>query len=156
MAHLYLGLGTNLGDKEQNLRCAVDMIEKRIGKTVSLSSFVVTAPWGFVSHNDFLNAAVCVETCMKPDEVLSVTQNIEREMGRNVKSVGGIYHDRIIDIDILLYDDIVMDTDRLRIPHPLMHTRDFVMKPLSEIAPRMIHPVMGKTMESLYYELCGK
>ena len=153
MAHLYLGLGTNLGDKEQNLRCAVNMIEERIGKSVSLSSFVVTAPWGFVSDNDFLNAVVCVDTCMKPEEVLSVTQSIEKEMGRTIKSVDGIYHDRIIDIDILLYDNCIIDTDKLKIPHPLMHTRDFVMKPMAEIAPLLVHPILGKTMYDLYSAL---
>jgi 2-amino-4-hydroxy-6-hydroxymethyldihydropteridine diphosphokinase len=149
----YFGLGTNLGDKEQNLRLAVQHIEERIGKVVSLSAFYATAPWGFASDNAFLNAVVCVETSLPPLEILSVTQSIEKEMGRTHKSVNGVYSDRVIDIDLLLYGDLVLDTPVLRLPHPLMQERRFVMEPLAEIAPDVMHPVLGKTLGNIYRDL---
>jgi len=130
---VYLGLGSNLGDKEHTLRRAVALIEARIGCVVRMSALHETAPWGFASANMFVNAAVCVETLLSPRELLAATQDIEREMGRTVKSVDGQYHDRTIDIDILLYDDIRVDEPDLKIPHPLMYERDFVMIPLKEI-----------------------
>ena len=147
---VYLGLGTNLGDKEQNLRMSIKKIEERIGNVVSLSAFYATAPWGFSSENSFLNAAVCVETTLLPLQVLEETQRIERELGRTEKSVNGLYADRLIDIDLLLYDDRVMDAERLILPHPLMTERRFVMEPLSEIAPDVVHPVLHKTMKELF------
>lgn len=146
MAKVYLSLGTNLGDKEHNLRMAVDKINGRIGKVISLSAFYVTAPWGFDSQNSFLNAACCVETLLSVWEVLDNTQLIEREIGRKNKSVNGIYADRLIDIDLLLYDDLIIGTDKLTLPHLLMTERDFVMKPLCEIAPELVHPVLHKRM----------
>lgn len=129
---------------------AVQYIEERIGKVVSLSAFYATAPWGFSSDNAFQNAAVEVETELSPLEVLALTQDIEREMGRTHKSVDGVYSDRVIDIDLLLYGDVVLDTPALRLPHPLMHERRFVMEPLAEIAPEVVHPVLGKTMRELF------
>ena len=154
MAKVYLGLGTNLGDKEQNLRDAVQKIEEQVGKIVSLSAFYVTAPWGFSSDNSFLNAAVCVVTKLSPLEVLQETQMIEKELGRTQKSVNRMYSDRLIDIDLLLYEDLVLSVIsasgvELTLPHPLMTERDFVMKPLAEIAPGLVHPVLGKTMKEL-------
>lgn len=154
MTKVYIGLGTNLGDKEQNLRNAVQKIEEQIGKVVSLSAFYMTAPWGFTSENSFLNAAACVETSLSPLDVLKETQKIERELGRTKKSVGGVYSDRLIDIDLLLYEDLIIDIispwgAELKLPHPLMAERDFVMRPLAEIAPELRHPVLGKTMREL-------
>lgn len=151
--HVYFGLGTNLGDKEQNLRVAVQQIEERIGKVVSLSAFYATAPWGFASDNAFLNAVVCVETSLPPLEILSVTQSIEKEMGRTHKSVNGVYGDRVIDIDLLLYGNLILDTPTLRLPHPLMQERRFVMEPLAEIASDVMHPVLGKTLGNIYRDL---
>lgn len=158
MANVYIGLGTNLGDKEQNLRDAVHRIEEQIGKVLSLSAFYVTAPWGFASENSFLNAAACVETQLSPLEVLQETQTIERELGRTKKSVNGAYSDRLIDIDLLLYDDLVLsvtsaDGAELNLPHPLMAQRDFVMRPLAEIAPALRHPVLKRTMKEILDEL---
>lgn len=147
---VYLGLGTNLGNKEQNLRMAVQKIEERIGKIVSLSAFYVTAPWGFASDNSFLNAVACVEIPLRPLEVLKETQAIERELGRTSKSMGGVYSDRLIDIDLLLYGDTIMDEEGLILPHPLMTERRFVMEPLAEIAPDVMHPVLHKTMKELF------
>lgn len=158
MAKVYIGLGTNLGDKEQNLRSAVQKIEEQIGNIVSLSAFYVTAPWGFASENSFLNAAACVETALLPFEVLQQTQAIEHELGRTHKSVNRSYTDRLIDIDLLLYDDLILSGTspsgaQLDLPHPLMAKRDFVMRPLAEIAPELVHPVVGKTMKEILSEL---
>lgn len=150
---LYLGLGTNLGDKECNLRIAVNKIEERIGKVISLSAFYVTAPWGFFSANYFLNAVVCVQTVLTPEQALVVSQTIETDMGRTAKSVQGQYHDRLIDIDLLLYGDLILDTPTLKLPHPLMHKRRFVMEPMAEIAPSVWHPVLKETMKELFCEL---
>lgn len=150
MATVYLGLGTNLGDKEANLRTAIYKLQERIGKQVSLSSFYETAPWGFESDHSFLNAAIGLETILSPIEILHITQEIEKELGRTKKSVNGSYSDRLIDIDILLYDNLVLQTPELTIPHPLMTERDFVMNPLIEIAGNVIHPTRQKTLSELY------
>lgn len=146
---VYLGLGTNLGDKEANLHAAVRKINERIGEVTSLSAFYVTAPWGFSSGNSFLNAACCVESELPPLELLRETQAIERELGRMKKSVGGEYSDRPMDIDLLLYGDLILHTPELEIPHPLMTERRFVMEPLAEIAPDVVHPVLGKRLGEL-------
>lgn len=129
----YLSLGTNLGDKEQNLLSAISEIRRRIGPVKAQSAFLATRPWGFESPHTFLNAAIRIETALSPFDLLHQTQQIERDMGRKHKSVNGQYHDRIIDIDILLYDDLHIATPELTIPHPHMHERDFVLIPLKEI-----------------------
>ena len=140
MIKVYLGLGTNLGNREANIRKAIDLINRRVGQVVRQSSFIETEPWGFKSENRFLNAVILCETTKAPCEVLQLTQQIERDMGRTKKSVNSKlktqsphYSDRPIDIDILLYDDITVDEPDLHIPHPLMQQRDFVMIPLREI-----------------------
>ena len=130
---VYLSLGTNLGDKRKNIAEAIKNIGELVGDVVRQSALYETEPWGFRSDNRFVNAAVCVDTQLSPRRLLEVTQRIEREMGRTLKSDGGEYHDRIIDIDILLYGDLHIDEPDLKIPHPLMHERDFVMTPLNEI-----------------------
>ena len=130
---VYLGLGSNLGDKAANITLAVQHIEEQIGHVVRQSALYVSEPWGFESENNFVNAVVRCETSLSPHKLLRATQRIERQMGRKQKSLDGVYHDRIIDIDILLYDDLTIDTPTLKIPHPLMQQRDFVMIPLGEI-----------------------
>ena len=137
MATLYLSLGTNLGDRQKNLSLALELIGHEVGTVVSASDVIETEPWGFDSSNSFLNMAIKVDTPLKPLEVLHVTQEIERKLGRTQKSVNKEYHDRLSDIDILLYDDLVMNTPELTIPHPLMYQREFVMKPLAQIAPEL-------------------
>lgn len=130
---VYLGLGSNLGDCRKNLERAIRLIGDRVGQVTRQSSFIETEPWGFESPNKFMNAVILCETTRSPREVLLLTQQIERDMGRMKKSVSGGYADRAIDIDILLYDDVTIDEPDLKIPHPLMHQRDFVMIPLKEI-----------------------
>jgi 2-amino-4-hydroxy-6-hydroxymethyldihydropteridine diphosphokinase len=137
MHKVFLGLGTNLGDREGNIRQAVRLIGERVGEVTRQSSLIETEPWGFESEHRFLNAVILCETSQTPRQVLETTQQIERDMGRkkitNRKSGSRTYSDRPIDIDILLYDDLTVDEPDLRIPHPLMHERDFVMIPLEEI-----------------------
>ena len=138
MATLYLSLGTNLGDRRRNLSCALELIAAEVGTILSASDIIETEPWGFESPHAFLNMAVKVETNLQPLQALHATQQIERRLGRDRKTADRQYHDRLIDIDILLYDDLVMDTPELTIPHPLMYQRPFVMEPLSQIAPELV------------------
>ena len=140
MTHtVYLSLGSNLGNRKQLLLDAIEKINKKVGNVVRQSSFYETKPWGFESENLFLNAAVKVTTKLSPTELLEVTQQIEREMGRKKKTTYNFrqqtpnYSDRPIDIDILLYDDLHVDLPELKIPPPLMQERDFVLVPLREI-----------------------
>ena len=129
----YLGLGSNLGERRELIRKAVALISERIGAVTRQSSLIETEPWGFESSHKFLNAVILCETSLPPRQLLEKTQQIERELGRKKKSKAGNYADRAIDIDILLYDDLEVDEPDLKIPHPLMHERDFVMIPLNEI-----------------------
>lgn len=151
MAIAYLALGTNIGNKRRNMITAAALLAERVGDVLALSGFYETEPWGFQSENTFLNAALRLETSLSPLELLKATQQIEAEMGRTQKS-NGTYHDRIIDIDILLYDDLILQTPELTLPHPLMQDRRFVMEPLLEIAPNVVHPVFKKTIVSLIRE----
>ena len=128
-----MSLGANLGDRKGNIKLAIKQISELIGPVVHQSALIETAPWGFNSANTFINAAVCSETSLSPREVLQATQGIERALGRTTKSIDGQYHDRLIDIDILLYDDLHVNEPDLVIPHPHMNERQFVMQPLSEI-----------------------
>lgn len=133
MHKVYLSLGTNLGNRKRNIREAIEKIGELIGEVERQSALYETKPWGFSSPNDFINACVLVNTVSAPRQLLELTQRIEQEMGRIGKSVNGEYHDRIIDIDILLYDDLRVNEPDLVIPHPLMEEREFVMVPLKEI-----------------------
>ena len=145
---VYLGLGSNLGNKEENLRKAISMINEQIGTVVRQSAFFYSEPWGYESDNQFVNAVILVETSLSPYDVLTANQRIEHLLGKTQAHATErpsdlslqpsdlrppIYHDRPIDIDILLYDDLHMDEPGLKIPHPLMEERDFVMIPLNEI-----------------------
>lgn len=130
---VYLALGSNLGNGHETIARAIRKIGVLIGDVVRQSTLIETEPWGFGSENKFVNGCICVTTDLSPRELLQMTQLIERELGRSEKSSEGVYHDRTIDIDILLYDDLTVDEPDLKIPHPLMKERDFVMVPLREI-----------------------
>lgn len=133
---IYFGIGTNLGDREQNLRTALQLLHERVGECVACSSVYRSAPQGFVSENEFANIVAVCQTIHSPEEVLLITQQIEREMGRTEKSVNGVYHDRVIDIDLLQArgdEAIRRSGERLTLPHPRMQEREFVMIPLREV-----------------------
>jgi len=148
---VYLSLGSDLGNKRAHLLQAVEHIAEKIGTVLSLSSVYETKPWGFESENDFLNMMVCVETALSPPEVLACTQAVEKAMGRTQKTDGS-YCDRIIDIDLIAYDDLIIRTEKLQLPHPLFHRRRFVLEPFNEIAPDYIHPVLQKKIKDLLME----
>lgn len=139
MTHkLYLGLGSNLGDREANIRRALTLIDERLGSVYRVSSFIETEPVGFCSNHRFINVVCLVHTMMSPISCLRETQKIEQELGRIQKSIctdGTLQHfDRTIDIDLLIYDDLIINTPELTLPHPRMKERDFVMIPLKEIS----------------------
>lgn len=135
---VYLGLGSNLGNREETISNAIQLIGGQIGTVVRQSALYYSEPWGFQSENSFVNAVVCVETTLTPRRLLKATQKIERTLGKvaehaTERGASPLYHDRPIDIDILLYDDLTVSEPDLAIPHPLMNERPFVMEPLAEI-----------------------
>lgn len=154
MPVVFLGFGSNLGDRKGFIETAVSLVNERIGRVLSRSSFYDSEPWGFVSDNAFVNAAASVETSLEPTAVLERIKSIERELGR-VKKLSDGYEDRPIDIDILFYDDAVIDLPTLTVPHPLMPMRRFVLEPLTEIAPDFVHPVLKRSVAELLRDMTG-
>jgi 2-amino-4-hydroxy-6-hydroxymethyldihydropteridine diphosphokinase len=151
MAMTYLSLGANLGNRRQQLTAAAALLGERAGHLLALSRFYETAPWGYDSPHPFLNAAAQLETALAPQELLATTRQIERDLGRTAKTGRtAAYQDRLIDIDILLYDRLVLELPDLILPHPRMHLRTFVLQPLAEIAPSLQHPVLNQTVAELY------
>lgn len=146
----FLSLGTNLGDREDNLRKAVDNINKAAGEITSSSGIYETEPWGFKNDNLFYNMVIEVITGLKPVDLLKQLLQIQVRMGRVRESEK--YSSRLIDIDILLYENEIVNKPYLKIPHPLIQDRKFVLVPLCEIAPGMIHPVLKKTFAELLEE----
>lgn len=147
METAFLGLGSNLGDREGNLRKAIMEISRSAGKVVASSPVYETEPWGFRSEQDFLNMAVRLETDLGASELLMRLLEIEKQLGR--KRTGEQYSSRVIDIDILLYGDLIINENGLKIPHPRLHQRKFVLVPLCDIAPDAIHPVYKKSLSEL-------
>lgn len=133
---LFLSLGSNLGNKEDNIEQAIALINSKIGSVVRRSNLYATEPVGFVSDNSFVNVVVEVYTKLPVYRVLKITQRIEKQLGRQYKSKNGIYRDRTIDIDLLTYSNLTIRSARLTLPHPRMKERDFVMIPLREIKNR--------------------
>ena len=149
----YVALGSNLGDKEGNLRRALELLEERGVEVVKTSTFICTEPYGVTDQPQFLNGVCQVRTSLAPLALLHILLAIEQEMGRvRVRHWG----ERNIDLDLLLYEDVVMDTPELTLPHPDMQNRDFVLLPLAEIAPELIHPTLQKTIRELVICLSAK
>ena len=146
---LFLALGSNLGERERNIEQAYNSIEKQIGRISSKSAFFYSAPVGFISEHNFVNTVCEVRTDLDVDEAFSITQSIEYNLGRLEKSKDSVYNDRIIDIDLILVENLIVNRENLIIPHPKFHERIFVLKPLFEIAPEIIHPVLKKTIREL-------
>lgn len=150
MRKIYLGIGTNLGDREDNLRGAMSMIKEHIGRVIRSSSVYKTEPWGFDSEDSFLNIVAEIDTELDPYRLLDQALMTEAKLGR-VRTAGG-YKSRLIDIDILLYGRKIINSGILKIPHPRIHERRFVLEPLNEIAPEIVHPLLKKKIKTLLEE----
>jgi 2-amino-4-hydroxy-6-hydroxymethyldihydropteridine diphosphokinase len=142
---IYLSLGSNIGDRASNLRNAIARLRTE-GQVVSVSSFFETQPVEFTNQALFLNCAVALETAQIPEQLMAEILHIEQQMGRERIQKKG---PRIIDIDILLFGDLILESPALTIPHPAMHERRFALEPLAEIAPKARHPVLKKTIREL-------
>ncbi len=142
----FVALGSNLGDRQGNLNRAVELLQQHGVEVLKVSTFIETEPYGVTDQPRFLNGACMVKTELSPLELLRLLLSVEKEMGRVRLRHWG---ERNIDLDLLLYEGVIMDTEELRLPHPDMANRDFVMLPLAELAPSLIHPVLQKTMQEL-------
>ncbi|HAA11981.1 MAG TPA: 2-amino-4-hydroxy-6-hydroxymethyldihydropteridine diphosphokinase [Cytophagales bacterium] len=149
MQGIYILLGTNLGDREENLLQARRLIGQRVGKVLRSSNVYATAAWGITEQPDFLNQVVIVETAMSPNDLLKALLQIEQDMGR-VRIVK--WGERIIDLDVLYYHDTILDTQDLKIPHVGIAERRFTLVPLVELSADAIHPVLGKSQRQLLAE----
>ncbi len=150
MAIVFLSLGGNIGDTRGILVSARRLIGGNIGVIAAESALYTSEPWGFLADQNFLNQVIMVDTELSPADVLDHCMLIEAQLGRRRSGKG--YASRPIDIDIIFYDSLIVGLPNLTIPHPLMHVRNFVLRPLCSIAPRFVHPVLGKTMEQLLVE----
>jgi 2-amino-4-hydroxy-6-hydroxymethyldihydropteridine diphosphokinase len=152
MPTAYIGIGSNLGIREKNCKDAISLLMKDGIAIVKLSSMIETEPWGVTDQPKFINMAIKAETGLEPEELLKVLKKTETAMGR---SPGTRWGPRVIDLDILFYDDLVIKTADLEVPHPGIKEREFVVRPLAEIAPEKVHPVLQKSLKMLLEELSG-
>ncbi|MEW6600356.1 MAG: 2-amino-4-hydroxy-6-hydroxymethyldihydropteridine diphosphokinase [Nitrospirota bacterium] len=150
MSRAYIGIGSNLGNREDNCERAIRRLSEQGIKVTRRSSMIETKPWGVTEQPDFINLAIEIETGLKPDELLFLLKTIEAEIGRQPAVHWG---PRVVDLDILLYDDIVIKTHELEVPHPHLAEREFVLGPLAEIAPEVVHPVLKKSIRELLMNL---
>ena len=146
MSKVYLSIGSNKGNRSVLINKAIDEIEKKVGIIISRSSIYQSKSWGFDS-NDFYNLCLLIDTDIMPKSLLINLKRIEKSMGR--EDVDGSYSDRLIDIDILFYDNITTDSEDLKIPHPKIEIRKFVLVPMLEIADDYVHPILNKTIKEL-------
>ena len=146
---IVIAFGSNLGDREEYILAAYRLLEEELGVLIKKSSFIETSPWGFESENSFINSVAVFETKKTPFEALEICNKIEKELGRQRNPLHKGYQNRTIDIDILFYEDIVINTPNLKIPHPLIQERDFVLTPLKEILPNLIHPILKKEIRDI-------
>ena len=153
MSKVYLSIGSNKGNRSVLINKAIDEIEKKIGIIISRSSIYQSKSWGFDS-NDFYNLCLLIDTDIMPKSLLINLKKIEKSMGR--EDVDGSYSDRLIDIDILFYDNITTDSEDLKIPHPKIEIRKFVLVPMLEIADDYVHPILNKTIKELNNDCCDQ
>lgn len=151
MSIVFIGLGSNIGNRDLNIEMALEKLQKKGVKILCYSSFYATKPYGYTDQPEFLNGVAEITTDLTPRCLLNLLLDIESELGRKRRIKWG---PRIIDLDILFYDDLVIDEKGLTIPHPDLHNRRFVLEPLNEIDPEFIHPVLGKTVKELYTAVC--
>lgn len=148
---VYIGLGSNIGSKEENIKQAIEIIENSISnKVIRTSDLYETKPIGYEEQDNFINAAIEIKTLFTPSILINFLMNTEKQMKRERTIKWG---PRTIDLDILLYDDIISSEESAVIPHPRMHERMFVLKPLSDIAPYVVHPILNKRIVELLQEL---
>ena len=147
MSKVYLSIGSNKGNRSVLINKAIDEIEKKVGIIISRSSIYQSKSWGFDS-NDFYNLCLLIDTDIMPKSLLINLKKIEKSMGR--EDIDGSYSDRFIDIDVLFYDNIITDSEDLKIPHPKIEIRKFVLVPMLEIADDYVHPILNKTIKELY------
>ena len=148
MAIAYLLAGGNLDNTIEKFNRLSDILQKQVGNIIGISKLYQSAPWGFESLHPFINQAIAIQTTLSPEKLLDEIQHIEKSFGRT-KNNTKQYQDRSMDIDIIFYDDVIIQSERLTVPHPFMHLRRFVLTPLSEIAPQIIHPVLQKNITEL-------
>ncbi len=153
MSKVYLSIGSNKGNRSVLINKAIDEIEKKVGIIISRSSIYQSKSWGFDS-NDFYNLCLLIDTDIMPKSLLINLKKIEKSMGR--EDIDGSYSDRFIDIDILFYDNIITDSEDLKIPHPKIEIRKFVLVPMLEIADDYVHPILNKTIKELYNDCSDK
>lgn len=153
MNKVILLLGSNLGNRSNFLNRAIELINSKVGSITKVSSVYESEPWGFSSTNLFLNQVIIIETDYQPIETLNILQNTEKELGRKLNSKS--YQNRTIDIDILFFNEIQMNSKELTIPHPQLHLREFTMIPLIEVAGDFIHPVFGERLDLLFSKSTG-
>jgi len=150
MAIVHIGIGSNLGNRRENCEKAIGLLLEKGITVTRMSSMIETEPWGVTDQQKFINTAVEAHTDLEPEELLATLKKIEFAMGRLPSAKWG---PRLVDLDIFFYDDLVINTDDLEIPHPYIKDRDFVLKPLAEIAPEKIHPVLKKSVRELLEDL---
>ncbi len=145
MHTVFLALGANVGNKKENIAKAIELLSQKV-RIVKKAPIYETKPWGYTEQENFLNTVIMAETDVSPEELLAFVKQIEEKVGRQKRFQNG---PREIDIDILFYDDLVLNTPNLTIPHALLHVRDFVLQPLADIAPDFVHPILHKTVQQL-------
>jgi len=151
-ARVFIGVGTNLGNRMEHINRAYSLLESMVGKIRLRSSVYISPPWGFEADQDFYNTVIELETILDPHALLIALKAIEVKMGR-VKTKATGYESRIIDLDIIDFDKQVLIGDNLQLPHPHLHRRGFVLWPLQEICPQWAHPVSGKKIDALVHAL---
>ena len=150
----YLNIGTNLGDRHANIAAAVAALEQRTRGAVHVSDAVETPAWGFSSPNDFLNVGVSLKSHIRPLDMLTLLKDIERTMGSSIhRDAAGNYADRIIDIDIVAIDEMVVDELDLQVPHRHLAQREFFLRPMAQLAPHWMHPLLHKSATQLLTDL---
>ena len=144
---IYLSLGSNLGDKLQNIEAAIELIGRQLGSHLEVSRIFESTPWGYSSENLFYNCCLSIVTRLEPLPLMEEILSIEKTLGRK-RGVEG-YSDRLIDIDLLFYEEEILDHPQLKVPHPSLEQRRFVLEPLSDIAPNLVHPIEGITVREM-------